>query len=426
MANAVTASRTAYTPSSDMASASSGRITSLDVVRGVVMVLMAIDHVRVYSGVPAGGPSPGVFFTRWITHFVAPAFAFFAGTSIFLHARKLASPAATSRFLLTRGAWLIVLELTVLRIAWTFNLDFAHYLLAGVIWMLGWCMILMAAFSRLSVRTNAIVGGAIVGLHNLLDYAPNAGNSLGPIWALLYGGGVVNVGAPLFILYVIVPWIGVMMLGYAFGAVMVKPAAERSKLAVRIGAYAIAAFLVLRALDLYGDPRHWHAPPPAPAAQAAQSAAGAAAPQATQATPPRRVAPAPIRFLNTSKYPASLLFLLMTLGPMLVLLGRVEGATGKLSQVLATFGRVPFFYYVLHIPLIHAAACVVSVIRVGHVDPWLFTNFPVMPGDQPDGYMWPLWLLYLVFAVCVAILYYPCRWFARVRASGKHPVLSYL
>ncbi|HJQ19240.1 MAG TPA: heparan-alpha-glucosaminide N-acetyltransferase domain-containing protein [Gemmatimonadaceae bacterium] len=392
-------SASSYTPASDATSA--GRIASLDIVKGVVMVLMAIDHVRVYSGVPAGAPVPGVFFTRWITHFVAPAFAFFAGTSIYLHARKLGDARATSRFLLTRGLWLVFLELTVLRLAWTFNVDYAHYMLAGVIWMLGWCMILMAAMSRMSVRANAVAGGAIVLLHNTLDYTHGLGDKLGALWTLLYGGGVVQLGQngpPLFVLYVIVPWIGVMMLGYAFGAIVVRPDAERRKLIWRIGAAATAAFVLLRVLDVYGDPRHWHA----------------------------MKMPALLAFLNATKYPASLQFLLMTLGPALLLLAAVDRARGPVSRVLATFGRVPFFYYVLHIPLIHAAACVVSLIRVGHVDPWLFTNFPMAPGDQPAGYMWSLGLLYLVWAICVALLYVPCRWFARVRATRRNPWLSYL
>src|SRR3954465_8795237 len=204
-----------YSPRSTTSgtSPSRTRIASLDIVRGVVMVLMAIDHVRVFSGQPAGGPTPGIFFTRWITHFVAPAFAFLAGTSIFLHARKLGDARATSRFLLTRGLWLVFLELTFLRVAWTFNFDFANYELAGVIWMLGWCMVLMAALVRLPVVAHAVVGGAIVALHNVMDYAgglqETLGNSaLSGLWKFLYLGGVVQAGLPIFVLYVIVPWIG--------------------------------------------------------------------------------------------------------------------------------------------------------------------------------------------------------------------------
>src|SRR5881628_790840 len=145
------------------------RIASLDIVRGVVVVLMAIDHVRVYSGLPAGGPTYGIFFTRWITHFVAPAFVFLAGTAAYLHGRKLSDRSALSKFLLTRGAWLVLLEVTVIRVAWTFNFDFAHYMLAGVIWMIGWCMILLAAAVYLPTIAIGGIGVAIIALHNLTD-----------------------------------------------------------------------------------------------------------------------------------------------------------------------------------------------------------------------------------------------------------------
>lgn len=382
------------------------RIASLDIVRGVVMILMAIDHVRVYSGLPAGGPTPGIFFTRWITHFVAPAFVFLAGTAAYLHGGKLGERGALSRFLVTRGLWLVFLELTVLRVAWTFNLDFAHYMLAGVIWMLGICMILMAALVRLPVAVNAAVGVAIIALHDLTNLAPASMERLGEgsagwLWTILYLGGPVRIGehaTPLIVLFVIVPWIGVMMTGYAFGAVMRMPAERRRAIALRIGLAAIAAFIVLRALDVYGDPRPWHA----------------------------SKLPAPLAFLATNKYPASLLFLLMTLGPMFVGLALAEHARGRVARVLSTYGRVPLFYYMLHIPLIHAAACIVSWIREGRVDPWLFTNHPMAPGPVPPGYTWSLPLLYLVFALCVAALYVPCRWFARVRATRRSPWLSYL
>lgn len=371
--------------------AASARVASIDIVRGVVMILMAIDHVRVYSGVPAGGPSPGVFFTRWITHFVAPAFVFFAGTAAYLYGRKVANRAALSKYLLLRGAWLVLLELTVIRVAWTFNFDFANYMLAGVIWVIGWCMILMAAVVHLPQNAIAVIGIAIVALHNVTNFL----GELPEHWlsTILYSGGAI---AQLAVLYTIVPWIGVMMCGYAFGRIMELPAPRRASLALRLGLAMTIAFVVLRATGIYGDPRPWSSDAP------------------------------PLLFLATAKYPASLQFLLMTLGPVLVLLSFAERWRGRAAQVLETFGRVPFFYYLLHIPVIHAAACVVSLVREGRVNPWLFGNHPMWPPPLPEGYMWSLGLLYLVCAICVIALYFPCRWFARLRAERRAAWLSYL
>jgi uncharacterized membrane protein len=412
------------------------RIGSVDFVRGVVMTLMAIDHVRVYSGVPAGGPTPGIFFTRWITHFVAPAFVFLAGTAAYLHGRKLNNPAALSKFLLTRGLWLVFLELTVLRVAWTFNFDFSHYMLAGVIWMIGWCMVAMALLSRAPVLVNAIAGVAIIALHNITDlFRPQLMRIYAdhdPNWflKLLYFGGAVKLGPsgpPLLILYVLVPWIGVMMAGYAFGAVMTMSADRRRSICLKLGAGLMIAFVVLRAFDVYGDPRPWRTAKPAASTQAASSAAPAnGSPSSSAAAPRRPEMPAVLAFLNTTKYPASLSFLLMTLGPMFLLLGLAEGLSGKFSGIVNTFGRVPMFYYLLHIPLIHAAACAVSLVREGHINAWLFANHPLAPGRAPEGYMWSLGLLYLVWTVCVIVLYFPCRWFAKLRARRASPWLSYL
>lgn len=202
------------------------------------MILMAIDHVRVYSGLPAGGPTWGIFFTRWITHFVAPGFVFLAGTAAYFHGRKLHNRTALSKFLFTRGAWLVLLELTFIRICWTFNFDFAHYLLAGIIWMIGICMMLMAGLIYLPIKLIGAIGVAIIALHNLTNTSVLQGQlehcfgENGPnwFWSLLYFDGGFQLGGsgpPLFILYVIVPWIGVMMAGYAFGLVMEMPQDRR-------------------------------------------------------------------------------------------------------------------------------------------------------------------------------------------------------
>jgi uncharacterized membrane protein len=378
--------------------AATSRVASIDLIRGAVMVLMAIDHVRVYSGLPAGGPTAGIFLTRWVTHFVAPAFIFLAGTSAFFYGRKHTD---LSRFLLIRGAWLVLLELTVIRIAWTFNFDFKNYMLAGVIWVIGWCMMLMAGLVRLRPRTAGLIGVAIIALHNLVLPWLSSHVPLGELWKILYIGffqGPVA-GTPLIVLYSIIPWIGVMAAGYWFATVLTLEPARRNRICWRLGLGAIALFLVLRGLNLYGDPRPWSADGQMPAL---------------------------LSFLNTSKYPASLSFLLMTLGPTIALVPLLDRARGPLAKWLTVFGRVPFFYYVLHIPLIHALALVVSKLRTGTVDPWLFTNHPMANPPAPDGYTWSLGLLYLVWAIAVVMLYFPSRWYAALKARRSDWWLKYL
>jgi len=399
------------------------RVPSIDILRGAVMVLMALDHVRVFSGVPAGGRTPGIFFTRWATHFCAPAFLFLAGTAIFLYGQKLGGRAARgklARFLLVRGAWLILLEMTLIRFGWTFNVDYAHYALAGVIWVIGWCMILMAGLVFLPLAVVGLLGAVVVAGHNLMDPqfwqlsdTLNERN-LSWLWKILYFGfasGPIDViGMKLTVLYSLIPWIGVMALGYAFGPVMRMDPLRRRRACLTIGGGAIAIFLLLRGLDLYGDPTSWN-PPADPSAGSADG---------------RPQAPAPLRFLNTNKYPASLLFLLMTLGPMIAVIPLLETAHGRLARILMVYGRVPFFYYVLHVPLIHVAAIVVSLLREGHVNAWLYANHPMGNPPTPDGYAWGLPLLYLVTFIVVAILYVPCRWMGELKQRRNEAWLRYL
>lgn len=387
------------------------RVRSLDVARGLVMVLMAIDHVRVYAAIPAGGPTAGLFFTRWITHFCAPGFVFFAGTSAWLHRAALPGIPALSRVLLLRGLWLVFLELTVMRFVWTFNFDVINYNLAGVLWMIGWSMIALAALIWLPFTLIAALGLAIVFGHNLIDpYVRDLGRALADeplrwVYQFLYFGGSVRIGGSgprIAILYSLLPWIGVMAAGYAFGAVLEMPEPRRRRVCLTLGAGCVVLFVLLRTFNVYGDPRPW--------------------------TPQQ-----PLSFLNTAKYPASLQFLLMTLGPLILLLpafDRVRPSTslgaGRITRALEVFGRVPLFYYVLHIPLIHLAAIAISLIRTGAVTPWLFGNHPLEPPEPPDGYRWSLTLLYLVTVICVGVLYVACRWYVRFRqASARQAAPSY-
>lgn len=391
-------------PKRAAAAGTSTRVASLDIVRGIAMILMAIDHVRVYSGLPAGGPTFGIFFTRWITNFVAPTFVFLAGTSAWLYGRKCFRRTSLSKFLAERGLWLVLLELTVLRVCWTFNFDFQHYLLAGVIWMIGWSMIALAVAVFLSTPFIAAIGIVLMALHNITNlFRPqleHAFGSDGPNWLLrivYFGGGfeIGQSGPPLYILYVLVPWVGLMFAGYAFGPITQRAPELRRRAYLWLGLILTGLYIVLRAIGLYGDPRPWD----------------------------RHTL---FSFLNTTKYPASLEYLLMTIGPMFLVWFLAERWKGRLVSVIETFGRVPMFYYLLHIPLIHLAACVVSLIREGHLDPWLFTNHPVAPGPVPAGYTWSLGLLYLVYAVCLVLLYFPCRWYAEKKKSSRSALLKFL
>jgi uncharacterized membrane protein len=359
------------------------RIPSLDIVRGAVMILMAIDHVRVYAGVPAGGPDAATFFTRWVTHFCAPAFIFLAGTAAYLYEQKLQSRGAVAKLLVGRGLLFVLLELTLLRFAWTFNFDYASFTFAGVIWVIGWSMVILAALVFLPKPLVGAVALGVIVLHNA--FATLLSES-----TILYGGWMLSLGSiTLVVLYTVIPWFAVMAAGYAFGTIL-----HRRRLVLAIGVFATALFVVLRATNLYGDPNPW--------------SGGALA------------------FLNTTKYPASLQFLLMTLGPTLIALALIDRANGRVAEWLQVFGRVPFFYYVLHIPLIHVVAVLISLVRTPADTSWLFANHPMLPPDVPAGYQWPLPLLYLVAALVVLALYYPCRWYARVKSARPQPWMRYL
>ncbi len=379
------------------------RLASLDVVRGAVMVLMALDHVRVFVGHPGfdptdlGSSTPGWFLTRWITHFCAPSFVFLAGTGAFLRGER-AGRATLPRYLAVRGAWLVLLELTLVRFGWTFNFDYSHYVFGGVIWVIGWCLILLALAVRFPVGVSAAIGAiVVVGQH----FIPRLPSTAGPeglgsaLWRVVYRGGRIDLwgASNLLVLYTIVPWIGVMLLGYAFGAVMRLPEPRRRRLCFAIGGSAIAAFVVLRGLGICGGGSSWE----------------------SQSTPILTA----LSFLNTQKYPASLQFLLMTLGPMVLAIPLVESARGAVATKLALFGRVPLFYYLLHVPLIHLGAALLCWAQLGRFDPWLRANHPMMAPPPPEGYGLPLLGIWLAAAMAVIALYPACRAFADLKSRRR-------
>lgn len=382
--------------------ATTNRYRSLDIIRGAVMVLMALDHVRVFAAVPAGGPTPGVFFTRWITNFCAPAFVFLAGTGAYLHLQKLGSLRELSRYLIIRGALLVFFEMTISRLGWTFNLDFYNYTEANVIWAIGWSMIILALLIHLPVRAIGAFALVIIAGHNLtalnwdaIEKAAMA-SPLAHFWQILYLGGEFrwfDTGPKLVVLYSIIPWVGVIAAGYVFGLVMVQGAPRRRRLCLQIGLGATALFLLLRTFNIYGNPWPWSAD--------------------------EGFLPGLMSFIATAKYPASLQFLLMTLGPVIALIPVMEGATGWMASKLVVFGRVPLFYYLLHIPFIHAVTVLISLVRSPAATWWLFENHPLRIPPAPDGYMYSLPLLYLVTAVVVVVLYFPSRWYGGVKA--RHP-----
>ena len=372
------------------------RIRSIDVLRGAVMVLMAIDHVRVYAGIPSFSVEPGIFFTRWVTHFCVPAFVFVAGTSAYLYSQQLSNKNLFSKFLLTRGLLLVFLELTLIRFCWTFNLNFSTFTLAGVIWMLGWCMVLMSAFSRYSPKAIGVTGLIIVIFQQFFHYLPlllpeGWRHYFGWFWEFLYPSGL-DAPQGITILYVIIPWIGVMMAGYGFGLIISRDAKTRKNYCLWVGCAAIALFLIVGvSVNIFG---------------------------------PTYTGPLPFgfRLLAQQKYPASQLYLLMTLGPVILLIPFAEKMKGWFSDVLTTFGRVPFFYYILHILLIHIAALLTNFLRYGSTHQDGYNTAPYT--EIEPNHRWSLGILYLVWFIVEIVLYFICRLYARYKFS--HPEMKWL
>jgi uncharacterized membrane protein len=382
------------------------RLESVDLLRGLVMVVMALDHTRDYFHVGAlHGQDPlelehtsvAVFLTRWITHFCAPVFSFLAGTGVFLAARSK-SKRELSWFLVTRGLWLVLLELTYVKWAWTFAYD-PHVFIGQVIWVLGWSMIVLAALIHLPLWAVATFGLGLIGLHNTFDSVkPETFGSWSGVWRVLHVRGPVTITPTITLRagYSFIPWIGVMATGYAFGAIYQWDASRRRKWLVQVGLGAIALFIFLRVTNLYGN--LWPRPPQPTALRTVLSA------------------------LDATKYPPSLCYLLMTLGPGLLLLAWFERGTPTWLKPALVFGRVPFFYYMLHLPLIHGLASAFFHSQYGRAD---FVG-PLAPGAVPVDAGFSLAATYLIWLGVVAALYPICRWFADYkRRHRSNAWLSY-
>jgi uncharacterized membrane protein len=394
-----------------------GRIDSIDILRGLVMVIMALDHTRDYFTYLQFEPENlaktwyALFFTRWITHFCAPLFFFLAGTGAFFYGRRR-TPAALSRFLWTRGLWLIFVEFTIVGFGWSFIVPFGFF---GVIWALGACMVIMAAAVRMPVRWLATLSVVVIAGHDLLDsIRPAQFGSFGWLWTILHVRGRVLLpfGLREFVLFQIIPWVAVMGSGYAFGSIFALTPERRQKFAARLGLALTLAFIFLRATNLYGNPPaglggvsqgDWHVQP----------------------TLEKTV----ILFLDVEKYPPSLQFLLMTLGPSLLLLALLDrrlangGKPSWLGSALLVYGRVPMFYYVLHIYLVHLLAAAMAMLFHQPVA-WLFHGAFFF--GVPEGYGHGLPFIYLLWVTAVVSLYLPCKWWMELKQRRKDWWVSYL
>ena len=401
----------------------SDRIVSVDLMRGIVMVIMALDHVRDYFSYLTFPPEAlartygWLFFTRWITHFCAPTFFFLAGTGAYLALGRGKTVGQVSHFFWTRGLWLVFLELTVLSFAWTF----VPGIVIGfvVISCLGGCMVLMALLVRLPVKWLGAFGIAVIVLHNLTDrVTPEQFGRFAWLWTLLHVPGPIPIPgtqSTFFVLYTLIPWVGVMAAGYAFGAIVRRPAAERQRTMFAIGAGATAAFVLLRATGVYGNL--------APGLQFGIQLS----PGPWQHFP--NLTLTVISFFNVAKYPPSLQYLLMTLGPMLLMLAWLDRATegGRLNALgrwTLVFGRVPLFYYTLHIFVIHLMALAAAVLTHQSTSWLLHGAFWAAP--NPPGYGHGLPFVYAMWALAIVLLYFPCAWFADLKARRKDWWLSYL
>lgn len=394
---------------------SSSRLLSLDALRGTVMVIMALDHIRdffdhsamSFSPTDLTQTTPILFFTRWITHFCLPVFLFCAGSGAFLWWRRSnRTKRELSWFLLTRGLWFIILDLIVMNFAYNFNVSSQNLILLLVLYIFGACMILLSALIHLPIRLLAAVSIAIVALHNLLD--PIRAGSFGPhswAWNLLHQPGVfMAFGRAFLVIYPILPWIGVMAAGFCFGHILMLEEATRRRITLRLGVATTALFFLLRAINTYGDPSHW----------SAQKSAVFTV----------------LSFFNCTKYPGSLDYILMTLGPAFLFLTWLDRRHLKPTNPLIIFGRVPLFYFVLHFYAIHAILVIMSWMRYGSsAFSFIFHTVPSLGGPReiyPADFGYPLWVTYAVWIGLVIALYPLCKWFARIKATHRNPWLSYL
>ncbi|MBX2930659.1 MAG: DUF1624 domain-containing protein [Chitinophagaceae bacterium] len=372
------------------------RIQSIDILRGLVMILMALDHTRDFYSNITFDPldltktNTALFFTRWITHFCAPIFIFLAGTSAFLYLNKGKTKKQAAQFLWTRGLWLIFIEVVVVGFAWSFDITYS-YIGLQVIWAIGCSMIFLSILMFLKPIYIGLIGIAIIVGHNALDniHAESFGK-LKIVWAILHEQQFFEYSKNRFIgiFYPIIPWIGVMAAGFWFGTLYKLETMRRKKILIRLGFVCLLLFIIIRYKNTYGDLNLW----------------------LYQDSWDKTI----LAFINCTKYPPSLLFLLMTLSGAFFALAFLENIQNKITQVIMVYGKVPFFYYILHIFLINTSATLGT---------FLLKSF----GDNTH-IDWGFGLIgvYTAWILIVIALYYPCYWFMQVKQRRKDWWLSYL
>jgi uncharacterized membrane protein len=385
------------------------RIASIDIIRGFIMIIMALDHTRdFFIHASAGNPAnlatttPIFFFTRWITHFCAPNFVFLSGISAYLAGTRR-TPAEFRAFLIKRGLWLMVAEAVFISFALTLNVTFNMIALL-VLWAIGFSMIMLGLLSGASLRVIAIIGLIIFFGHNILDYITLPKTGAANVFMTMFFtalGSVFLVGKRIILdTYAVIPWTGVMLLGYVFGAMFQKSfdAQRRKRILLFSGLAMVGLFVILRCINIYGDPAPW----------SAQKTAVFSF----------------LSFLNTSKYPPSLLFLCMTIGPMLIVLSMIENVKTRVTDIFIVYGNVPFFYYFVHIYLIRFLDIVVFFASGYKVNQIATPNQPFF--FQPPDFGFGLPGVYLMWLLIVIIMYLPCRWYGSYKRTHRQWWLSYL
>ncbi len=377
------------------------RINSIDFTRGLVMIIMALDHTRDFMHVSSltqsptdlATTSPALFFTRWITHFCAPVFVFLAGSSAFLSFKRQQDVKKTRRFLLSRGLWLIFIEFTVVNFALWFDFRFRN-MIFEVIGAIGVGFVVLSFLLKLPAKTIGIAGLLIIALHDLFAFIPFTKGSalnivLSPLFTLI--PFQVNTRTVLLVAYPVIPWLGIMLAGFACGGLFELSESKRKNIFLKSGIVLLILFILIRYSNFYGDPVKWSVQ--------------------------KNAVYGILSFLNITKYPPSLLFTLLTLGGMFLVLAISENIKGRFGRMVSIYGKVPFFYFLIHLYLLHLILMAVLFLQGFQWKDLLFGNFRFGRPEAPSGVR--LWLIYLIWAAVVTLLYPLCKWYGRYKSAHR-------